>query len=260
MKKKSRQLFLKKFVEQLDISPGDNLLVSSSILDLLIKFKKNKEDFNPNMIIDCLIKKIGSNGNLLFPTYNWDYCKGYAFDYFKTVSRAGSLSNFALERKDFDRSRNPIYSFAVYGKNKDEICNLKHQSCFGLNSPFGFLIKNNGKNLFIGLDYKDGFTFAHLAEEKVGVSYRYFKTFKGNYFDKLNRKKNLNFKMYVRKLELNIMTGIDKKLDDILLGIGGLEKKKFNGINFNIVDIRKAYEVMVSDLINKRGIIYKKKI
>ena len=260
MKKNSRQSFLKKCIKQLDIFPGDNLLVSSSILGLLIKCKQNKEDFNPNIIIDCLIEKIGPNGNLLFPTYNWDFCKGYAFDYFKTVSRVGALSNFALKRKDFERSHNPIYSFAVYGKNKDEICNLKHQSCFGLNSPFGFLIKNNGKNLFIGLDYKDGFTFAHLAEQKVGVSYRYFKTFKGNYLDKLYRKKNLNFKMYVRKLELNIITGIDKKLDDILFSIGGLEKKKINGINFSIVDIRKAYEVMVSDLINKRGIIYKQKI
>ena len=56
MKKKSRRQFLKKFVEQLDISPGDNLLVSSSILGLLIKCKQNKEDFNPNIMLildDC---------------------------------------------------------------------------------------------------------------------------------------------------------------------------------------------------------------
>ena len=31
------------------------------------------------------------------------------------------------------------------------------------------------KNLFIGIDYKNGFTFDHYFEEKIGVDYRYFK-------------------------------------------------------------------------------------
>ena len=36
--------------------------------------------------------------------------------------------------------------------------------------------KNNAKNLFIGMDYKDGFTFDHFIEEKNKVDYRFFKT------------------------------------------------------------------------------------
>ena len=120
----------------------------------------------------------------MLPAFNWDFCKGKDFDYHKTKSRTGSLSNIALKRKDFARTKNPIYSFAVTGKNTDYICNLNHKSCFGLDSPFGYLIQNHGKNLFIGMDYKDGFAFDHVAEEAVGVNYRYFKNFSGFYSDK----------------------------------------------------------------------------
>ena len=41
-----------------------------------------------------------------------------------------------------------------------------------------------GKNLFIDIDNKEAFTFVHVAEEAMGVSYRYFKNFSGNYIDK----------------------------------------------------------------------------
>ena len=108
--------------------------------------------FDPNKIIDALIEKVSPDGTLMFPTFNWDFCEGKGFDYNSTLSKTGSLSSMVLKRKDFQRTKNPIYSFAVTGKDKDLICNLKHHSCFGLDSPFGYLIKNHGKNLFIGLN------------------------------------------------------------------------------------------------------------
>ena len=52
--------------------------------------------------------------NILFPTFNWDFCKGKSFNYNNTRSMTGSLSNVALKRPDFKRSKNPIYSFAVW--------------------------------------------------------------------------------------------------------------------------------------------------
>ena len=64
------------------------------------------------------------------------------------MSLSGSLGNFALKRKDFSRTQNPIYSFAVTEKDKDLICSLEHKSCFGLDSPFGYLIKSNGKFIY----------------------------------------------------------------------------------------------------------------
>ena len=150
-------------------------------MKILIKYEKANKQFEPNQIIDALIEKISETGTLLFPTYNWDYCRGLGFDYFNSRSQSGSLGNISLKRKDFKRSKNPIYSFPIFGSDKQHICSMSHTSCFGLESPFGYLIKNEGKNLFIDIDYKDAFTFVHVAEEFIGVNYRYFKDFKGNY-------------------------------------------------------------------------------
>ena len=65
---------------------------------------------------------------------------------------------------------------------------MKHDDSFSMNSPFGYLISNNGKNIFIDIDYKDSFTFVHLAEQHAGVKYRYKKNSK-EYFIKIKRKK-----------------------------------------------------------------------
>ena len=78
-----------------------------------------------------------------------------------------------------------------YGEKIKKISKIKHKSCFGLLSPFGYLIQNNAKNLFIGMDYKDGLTFVHVAEEQVKVKYRYFKSYEGNIINKnKTQKKN----------------------------------------------------------------------
>ena len=52
-----------------------------------------------------LKEKIGNTGNLLFPTYNWSFCEGKEFDYKNTKSLCGTLSNIALQRKDFKRTK-----------------------------------------------------------------------------------------------------------------------------------------------------------
>jgi len=246
--------------DKVNILPGDALLVSSNILKMLIKNKKKDNHLDANIIIDLLKKKIGKEGTLLFPTYNWDFCKGNEFNYKTTKSLSGSLGNTALKRNDFRRTKNPIYSFAVTGKNMDYICELDHQSCFGLDSPFGYLIKHKGKNLFIDLDYKDGFTLCHVAEETVGVDYRYFKKFSGFYVDKENKRKKVNYKMYVRDLKSKIlMTAIDKKFDQILIKKKAYEMKIVNGICLTLIDMNKAYNSMLEDLKSKSGLIYPKR-
>ena len=254
-----KEIDLDNAFQNVNIKKGDKILVTSSILKILVHYKKKRIKFNPNLIIDSLIRKIGPNGTLLFPTYNWDFCKGKGYDYQNTKSLSGALGNFALKRKEFKRTKNPIYSYAVAGKDRDLICDLKHYSCFGLDSPFGYLIKNKGKNLFIGIDYKDGFTLIHVAEETIGVDYRYFKNFTGKYFDG-NKSFKATYKMYVRELNKNIsMTAIDKKFDKVLINKKAYIKKTLNGIIFTSIDINKAYQALLYDLKNKKGLIYPKK-
>ena len=252
--------FYENIIKIFNIKKNDILLVSSDLTSLLSFFKKKKIRYNLNYLIDVLIDTLGSNGTLLFPTYNWDFCKGYTFDYINTPSTTGSLSKIALSRNDFIRTKNPIYSFTVYGKYSKYLANLKHQSCFGEDSPFAFLYQKNGKNLFIGMDYKLGFTMDHYAEEKVGVDYRFFKTFSGGYIDKYKNLKKVKYSMYVRDLSLNVDTAISKKMDNILKLNKCLIQKKIFGINCSLINLKKTCKIMFVDIKNKGGLIYPKKI
>ena len=172
---------IKDYLRKIGIKKGDTIVLASSVLNFSIIHKNLRKTFVPDKIINQIQTVIGSNGTLLINCFNWDFCKGIDFDPYKTHSRTGTLSNIALKRKDFKRTKNPIYSFMVSGKHKNKICEMDHDNCFSKNSPFGFLIKNNAKYLFIDIDYKKaGFVLVHVAEQEVGVNYRYLKTFKGN--------------------------------------------------------------------------------
>ena len=244
---------LKKVFIKLGIKKKDKIQVNSNILNII---KSKKKNFTPNQIIDILIDIVTPNGTLMFPAYNWNFCNGTSFKYLETQSLTGALSNLTLKRKDFLRSLNPIYSFSIYGKDKIKISKLKHKSCFGLNSPFGYLIKSNGKNLFIDLDYKEALTYVHVAEETVKVNYRYLKKFTGSYFDINNKRKKKSFLMYVRKRKMAESTLIHKKFDNILKKNKALKIIKFKGHKFSIIDLKKTYQLMVHDIKKKGGMVY----
>tara|TARA_B110000967_G_C18896603_1_gene571144 strand:- start:3873 stop:4646 length:774 start_codon:yes stop_codon:yes gene_type:complete len=242
----------KEILDNLDIKKTDNILVNSNILNLILE---SKDKDLPSKIINTLIEQISPFGTLLFPTFNWDFCRGLNFNLKKTKSSTGALSNLSLEMKNFVRSKNPIYSFSIFGQNKNEISKLEHNSCFGLDSPFGYLIKNKGKNLFIDLDYKDALTFVHVAEENVGVNYRHHKKFTGKYINEKKIEEVKSYEMYVRKKEIVSKTLIDAKFDDQLLRNNALKKISYNNIIFSIVDIPIAYNLMVEDIKLNRGLI-----
>ena len=148
----------------------------------------------------------------------------------------------------------------MFAEKIKKIIQMKHKSCFGFDSPFGYLIKNKGKNLFIDLDYKDALTFVHVAEEKIGVNYRYIKRFKGNYIDENKKKFIKSCEMYVRKTDLVSKTIIDKKFDKILKKKNALKETSFKKIKFSIVDISTAYLLMKNDIKNQSGLIQGKRL
>ena len=249
-----------KVFSDLDIKKGDNVLINSDIKKILIYYKQIKKKFDSNIILDGLQNKINKNGTLLLPTFNWDFCSGKEFDYLKTPSRSGSLTKIALSREDFTRTQNPIYSFAVYGESKNYLKKLEHKNCFDLNSPFGFLLKNKGKNLFIDIDYKESLTFVHVAEQHVGVNYRYLKRFNSNYIDENNKISLSDYTMFVRNEGFNGITYIDKKMDKILEENKAIKKVKIKNILFTILDLPVAYQIMLDDLKKDSKIIYPKTI
>jgi len=202
---------------------------------------------------------VGKNGTLVFYSFNWDFFKGKIFNHNLSKSFSGALSNAALKRNDFKRSKSPVYSLLVYGKYQKKICNMDYYNCFSLKSPFGFLIKKKFKCFFFDIDYKTGaFPFFHVAEQFVKVYYRFFKIFTGKIIIK-NILKKIRIKMFVRKNDYKITTIYSNKTDKILKKINALKKSSFFNIKISLLDINKLYLITIKQLKIEKKLILEKK-
>ena len=236
-------------IDKLEINKGDRILLVSDLTKFFLLFKRDGKKFNVNKFLDVLLESITEKGTLIIPTHNWEFCSSKYFNYHETPSMTGSLGKIALKRNDFVRTKNPIYSFAVAGKDKELLYRLKHYSCFGNDSPFYYFHKDNFKYLSLFLDYKDiGFTPVHYVEEKVRVSYRYFKRFSGIYVDENYLEKNVTFSLYVRKLSKVQRTGIKNETDLRLSKINAFKKYFDNNYDFTIINLQPALDLLVEDM------------
>ena len=66
------------------VERGDSVLVASDVTYLYWLAYREGKTFDMDHLIDCLQEKVGAEGTILFPTYNWKFCKGIPFDYRRT--------------------------------------------------------------------------------------------------------------------------------------------------------------------------------
>ena len=192
---------LNRAIEALSIHPGDIVYIGSDIRPLMFSCMRNGEEFLPEILIDSLMERVTSSGTLLFPVFNWDFCGGKVFDYKHTPGMTGSLGNSALAFPGFGRTRHPIYSFAVWGKQKEHLCGLDNTRAFGPGSPFQFLHDENAKNLSFGVEWYMTFTFLHHIEQISGkCTYRFHKNFTAPYVDGSGVCESRTYSMFVRDL------------------------------------------------------------
>lgn len=243
-------------IGRLPVAAGDILVVSSDVLRLALAGRQHGEAFDCNRFIDSILAKVGAAGTVLFPTFTWEFSNHRRFDARKTPSLMGALSNAALKRPDFRRTRHPLHSFAVGGAKQDELCALDNVSSWSDDSPFGWLRRAGARNLFVGIDYKLAFTFDHYAEQTVGVDYRYHKVFTGSYVDWDGQAREAQYSMYVRDLSRNIVTHISTRLDAALAANGYYRQWRIDGIYFGLIELQGACAVMEHDLRRKGGLIY----
>ncbi|EOI6144534.1 AAC(3) family N-acetyltransferase [Campylobacter coli] len=145
-----------KFINCMDLKKEDFLLFTGNLIQLLQGINGNNRKK-----LDFLF--------LAIHTFNWNFCRGIAYDILKSKSQTGALGNIALKRSDFRRTKHPIYSFAVVGKFQNELVTLQNKGAFDSNSPFNFMYKNNAKMIIVNLPLQDSFTFVHYVEECLKV-------------------------------------------------------------------------------------------
>ncbi|MCR5421062.1 MAG: DUF4910 domain-containing protein [Lachnospiraceae bacterium] len=253
MKEENKYIKLKELAGYLHINKGDRIFVTSDVKQLLYSCMQNGDDTDLNILIEGIINIIGEEGTLVFPTFNWSFCKGVAYDAGKTPCKTGSLGKLALKRSDFSRTQHPIYSFAVWGKDKEILCSFNNKSSFGKASPFEFMVEQGYRNLFIDKDTAHSFVFVHYAEESTGsVPYRYLKDFTADYTDTAGNTRRAVYSMNVRNLGMNVENTITP-LEEEFIAKGIEEKFMINNIEYKIIDLNESYPIMADEVINNRS-------
>ena len=232
------------------IHAGDTICLISNISRLMKVASDHGESFSCDQFIDSILECIGSEGTLLIPAFNWDFCKGVPFDYYHTRSRTGVLGDAAVKRQDFERTMHPLYSFAVCGKDKEMILGLDIENSFGEGTVFSYFEKTKAKALVIDLNSSAGMTYYHHIEQKTGVPYRYQKIFYGQSAGKDGKKRNCACSMYVRDLEKAPQALTDYTvINGILENLNISQTQYFNSIPFRTVYIAETEPVIWADIL-----------
>lgn len=241
-------------IRELGIEQGDVLFVSSDIKRLLFGYyEKYDEMLSVDDIIYYLQQLVGEKGTLLFPTYNWGFCRGVAWDYYKTKCETGSLGTVALKRKDFKRTQHPIYSYSVWGKDQEFLCNKTNISSFGADSVFAYLAEKHAKNLIIDVNFTHCLTFVHYVEQNSGlVTYRYEKNFTALYRDSQGVESTRTYSMFVRDLDLDVVNDFDP-MEKQLLERGIAKRIHIDDVPITLLDMHGAIASIFEDIKNNRS-------
>lgn len=167
---------VKKSLLEASIHDGDTLMIHG---DAAVAYQLENEQFKKRLKIFFyeVIDYLGPNGTLIIPTFSYSFTKNEVFDISKTKSCLGSFSEFFRNFSGVIRSRHPIFSVVAIGKNQKLFADSHINDCFGRNTCFDLLHKLNGKVMNLGCNFD--ITYTHYVEQKIGVSYRYFKNFNG---------------------------------------------------------------------------------
>lgn len=239
-------------VDFLGIEKGDLIYLSSGLLKIMWLCRNTREEFDANMLLNRIQDKLGPDGTLLIPTYNFDFSNQGYYDIRNSQSVVGYLGNVALGRKDFQRTKHPIHSFAVWGKDKEILCNLNNKDSFGEDSPFAYLLEHNGKEIGIGVDYTEGFTFIHYVEVKAKIPYRFYKTFQGIYVDEDGIKKNYECIYPARDRSVQCTLNKDG-LTSVLEENGAGKRYVINDINCFSLNLKQCYPTLLKELTHNHA-------
>lgn len=240
------------------VEKGDTLLVHSSLSRTLRRVVKMGGGADPSIVVRSFLQALGREGTLIAPLFNFEFTQGVPFDIRESKSAMGSFTEAVRKWPGAVRTGHPIYSFAVVGKNSHLFEGLENFSGYGLDSPFAILHKLGGKIGVIDLPDQHSMTFYHYVEEANNVSYRYHKTFTGDYTEADGATAKKTFGLFVRDVEKGVLTRVDP-MGEILWEKGLYSGfRPGTGCGLRVVNAVSMY-IEVSKVISEglaKGILY----
>jgi aminoglycoside N3'-acetyltransferase len=188
---------------------GDIVLFHSSMARTFRYLLSKGVKPDPRLVVDSILDQVGPEGTVLFPLFNFDFPSTREFSMLTTPSQMGVITEFSRLNYAGSRTGHPIYSFYAIGALSGEFKGLNNRSGYGPDSPFAKLLELEGKIASVDLDDQHSMTMYHFVEEKMGVDYRYFKTFSGSYQDLNGVITSEEYALYVRDLERGVVSTLN---------------------------------------------------
>jgi len=176
-------------LQQLPIHEGDGLLVHSALQFL------GKPVPGPEIFLDALLERIGPEGTLAAPAFNFDFCKGQPFNRAETPGM-GVFSELVRLHPDACRTPHPMQSLAVLGEHSPDLCGRDTPGAFDDGSAFERMLELDFKLLLLGAPVQSA-SIVHFVEQRHPVPYRYWKTFAGEVIDE-DGSRHAEYRMFVR--------------------------------------------------------------
>ena len=214
-----------KALSEAGVEKGDTIFVHSDAGAALGAGNIFRPKETLDELIACFVEAVGPQGTFVVPAFNYDFCNGKPYSHEKTPSQVGLLSNHALGDRRFVRSFHPIYSVAATGAGAQEITAGVSKSSFGEGSIFHRLHAKNAKLVFFNVSFYYC-TFIHYAEQKIGVDYRFLKSFTGM-VSAGGKEYSDTFDFYARYLDRDVVLDLTR-LEADLTAVGSMEKSFVN--------------------------------
>ena len=185
-------------LEKLGISSGSKVFIHSN-LAFLGTCTSDRGDF-AGSILDTLEITVSRKGAIYLPAFTYTFGDDKIFNPNEEtgISKMGTLS-LASFKKGHARSNDPMFSVLGFGDIWDNFHDYPSNSSFGPNSLFGELVNQDIRLLLIGTG--GGTTLLHEVERRLGVDYRFDKTFTCQIYSEEDQEiRKLDWNAYVRDL------------------------------------------------------------
>lgn len=129
------------------------------------------------MFFDALMRRIGSCGTVVVPTFTYSFPQKRVFNPDTAASEMGLFAEWTRQHPDAKRSCDPSYSVSAIGEKAELLTRNMPENSFSPDGFFGRFLDENG--VVLNLNFDAGSTFLHYLERELNVPYRFDKTFEG---------------------------------------------------------------------------------
>ena len=222
----------------------------------------SREDFL-NFFLNLFKQLVGLKGHIIVPSFSYSWGsnqKEKIFDIKNTKSKTGIFPEFFRKIKGVRRTLDPMFSFLVYGQNRNFFIDIGNDS-FGKKSLFEKIHKKGAKLVSFGLERFDP-SFVHYVEQYFDsnyskIKYRYLIKFEGELINEDGIKSSGAHYSFMRSLNSGVIYD-ERGIKNVLKSRKKLHTIKVaNGV-VNITNVTDFFDLGIQGM--KRDINFFSKI